>query len=174
MKLNEEKSKYMIFTRSLTEIATRLEVNSKVIDRIEETKLLGIWLTTYLDWSKNTKEICRKSYTRLSLLTKLKYVWVIEDDLLEIYILYIRSLLEYCWTVWQWQHWESSEALIQNHNWFKLYWLPSSTWILWDGESGSKKRTKMPSIWSQMSFTSKALSVVPNQSSKRKQYENKT
>ena len=74
MKLNEEKSKYMIFTRSLTEIATRLEVNSKVIDRIEETKLLGIWLTTYLDWSKNTKEICRKSYTRLSLLTKLKYV----------------------------------------------------------------------------------------------------
>ena len=42
MKLNEEKRKYMIFTRSLTEIATRLEVNPKVIDKIEETKLLGI------------------------------------------------------------------------------------------------------------------------------------
>ena len=76
LKLNEEKRKYMIFTRSLTEIATRLEVNPKVIDKIEETKLLGIWLTTYLDWSKNTKEICRKSYARWSLLTKLKHVGV--------------------------------------------------------------------------------------------------
>ena len=28
MKLNEEKCKYMIFTRSLTEIATRFEINS--------------------------------------------------------------------------------------------------------------------------------------------------
>ena len=101
MKLNEEKCKYMIFTRSLTEIATRFEINSKIIDRIEETKLLGVWLTTYLDWTKNTKEICRKAYARMSMLTKLKYVGVGEEDLLEIYILYIRSLLEYYSTVWQ-------------------------------------------------------------------------
>ena len=100
MKLNEEKCKYMIFTRSLTEIATRFEINSKIIDRIEETKLLGVWLTTYLDWTKNTKEICKKSYARMTMLTKLKYVGVPESDLLEVYILYIRSLLEYCSTVW--------------------------------------------------------------------------
>jgi hypothetical protein len=34
------------------------------------------------------------------MLTKLKYVGVPTTDLLEIYILYIRSILEYCSTVW--------------------------------------------------------------------------
>ena len=34
------------------------------------------------------------------MLTKLKYVGVDKADLLDIYILYIRSVLEYCSTVW--------------------------------------------------------------------------
>ena len=34
------------------------------------------------------------------MLTKLKYVGVCKEDLLNIYILYIRSLLEYCSVVW--------------------------------------------------------------------------
>ena len=100
MQLNENKSNYMVFTRSNTEVSTRLAMNGQIIDRIEETKLLGVWLSTYLDWTRNTKEICRKSYARMTMLTKLKYVGVPESDLLEIYILYIRSVLEYCSTVW--------------------------------------------------------------------------
>ena len=100
MQLNEKKSNYMLFTRSNTEVSTRLEMNGQTIDRVEETKLLGVWLSTYLDWTKNTKEMCKKSYARMTMLTKLKYVGVPESDLLEIYILYIRSLLEYCSTVW--------------------------------------------------------------------------
>ena len=70
------------------------------MDRIEEIKLVGVWLTTWLDWDKNTREICRKAYARMTMLTKLKYVGINKDDLLNIYILYIRSLLEYCSVVW--------------------------------------------------------------------------
>ena len=47
-------------------------------------------------WTKNTREICIKSYSRVSLLTKLKYVGVNIEDLIEVYVLYIRSLTEYC------------------------------------------------------------------------------
>ena len=36
----------------------------------------------------------------MTMLTKLKYVGVKEEDLLNIYVLYIRSHLEYCSTVW--------------------------------------------------------------------------
>jgi hypothetical protein len=36
----------------------------------------------------------------MTMLTKLKYVVVPKEDLLNIYILYIRSLLEYCSVVW--------------------------------------------------------------------------
>ena len=38
MQLNEQKTNYMVFSRSQTEVATRLTVNSKTIDRIEEVQ----------------------------------------------------------------------------------------------------------------------------------------
>ena len=100
MKLNKDKTSYMVFSRSETEFATRLNIEGDTIDRVEETKLVGVWLTTWLDWDKNTREICKKAYARLTMLTKLKYVGVPKEDLIQIYILYVRSLLEYCSTVW--------------------------------------------------------------------------
>ena len=62
--------------------------------------MVGVWLTTWLDWDRNTRDICRKAYARMTMITKLKYVGVPTEDLLNIYILYIRSLLEYCSVVW--------------------------------------------------------------------------
>jgi hypothetical protein len=100
MKLNEQKCNYMVFSRSETEVATRLSLNGNTLDRIEEIKLVGVWITTWLDWEKNTREICKKAYARLTMLTKLKYAGVPREDLITIYILYIRSLLEYCSVVW--------------------------------------------------------------------------
>ena len=100
MQLNKEKTNYMIFSRSETEFATRLTLEGNTLDRVEETKLVGVWLTTWLDWDKNTRETCKKAYARLTMLTKLKYVGVPKEDLIHIYILYVRSLLEYCSTVW--------------------------------------------------------------------------
>ena len=76
MKLNEQKSNYMLFSRSETEVATRLSLNGNTLDRIEEVKLVGVWITTWLDWDKNTREICKKAYARLTMLTKLKYAGV--------------------------------------------------------------------------------------------------
>ena len=55
MKINENKTNYMLFSRSETEVATRLALNNQTIDRIEETKLVGIWVTTWLDWQKKYK-----------------------------------------------------------------------------------------------------------------------
>ena len=40
--------------------------------------------------------ICKKAYTRESLLTKLKYIGISTEDLITIYILFIRSITEYC------------------------------------------------------------------------------
>ena len=50
-------------------------------------------------------------YARMTMLTKLKYVGVNNEDLLNIYILYIRSLLEYCSVVWH-----STLTLEQSNN----------------------------------------------------------
>lgn len=100
MQLNGLKSSYMIFSRSSTEFATRLTLNNNTLDRIEAIKLVGVWVTTFLDWDKNTRELCKKAYARMTLLTKLKYVGTSTEDLLDVYKLFIRSILEYCCVVW--------------------------------------------------------------------------
>ena len=100
MKLNEEKTNYMIFSRSQSEFATRLSVNGQTLDRVEAVKVVGVWLTTWLDWERNTSEICRRAYARDTMLTKLKYAGVKIQDLINIYVLYIRSVLEYCSVLW--------------------------------------------------------------------------
>ena len=96
MKLNVEKCNYMIFSRSKTQFETRLTINDQKLERISVTKILGLWISEDLSWSKNCKEICQKAYSRISMITKLKYVGVEVQDLIEIYILFIRSVTEYC------------------------------------------------------------------------------
>ena len=96
MLLNEAKCNYMIFSRSKEDFATRLSVNNVKLDRVNASKILGVWIDDNLSWSRNCKEICIKAYSRLQMLTKLKYVGVQTEDLLEIYLLYIRSIAEYC------------------------------------------------------------------------------
>ena len=96
MRLNEAKSNYMVFSRSEESFATRLSVNNVTLDRLSVTKLLGVWISEDMSWSRNSKEICKKAYSRLSMITKLKYVGVSKDDLVDIYILFIRSVTEYC------------------------------------------------------------------------------
>ena len=60
------------------------------------TKILGVWLSEDLSFERNTREICRKAYMRVSMLTKLKYIGIQTEELLNIYILFIRSVTEYC------------------------------------------------------------------------------
>ena len=76
--------------------ATRLSVERKTIEQVPVAKLLGVWISEDLSWSRNCKEICIKAYSRLSMITKLKYVGVKIEDLIDTYILFIRSVTEYC------------------------------------------------------------------------------
>ena len=95
MQLNEAKSEYQIFTRSRQEVATRLSINNKTIDRKYDAKVLGVWLQPDGGWAKNTSEICKRGYSKLGMLTKLKYAGTKTEDLLQIYKLFIRSTAEY-------------------------------------------------------------------------------
>ena len=54
MKLNKEKSNYMVYSRSNTEFATTMTMNWNTLDRVKEVKLVGVWVTTFLDWDRNT------------------------------------------------------------------------------------------------------------------------
>ena len=99
MLLNESKSKYIIFSRSKSEFATRILLNDSPLEKLSVIKLLGVWFQQDLGWSHNTKQICKSAYSRMAILGKLKYVGVSIDDLLTVYKLFIRCVPEYCSTV---------------------------------------------------------------------------
>jgi hypothetical protein len=100
MRINADKTNYMVFSRSLSDFATRLHLNNSKIDQVPTAKIVGVWLQSNLKWDKNTKELTMKAFSRISMITKLKYVGVGTDDLIDIYKLYIRSIVEYCSVVW--------------------------------------------------------------------------
>ena len=100
MLLNETKSKYIIFNRAQADFNTRLLMNNSKLDQVHEVRLLGVLLTESLSFDKNTEDICKRAFARISMLTKLKYVGVPLHDLIDVYILFVRSLLEYCCVSW--------------------------------------------------------------------------
>ena len=101
MKLNTDKSKYMIvnYTDNF-QFSTRLTLNSNVLEQVKETRLLGVILRDDLTWSANTEFIVKKSYKRMLILHKLYDFQLPIDEMLGIYVLYIRSILESSAVVW--------------------------------------------------------------------------
>jgi hypothetical protein len=99
MKLNCSKSNYMIVTNVKEDIATRLSLDGNLLKKEKVICHLGLWIAEDLTWNKNTSEICKKAYSRMKMLTKLKILGTKTEDLIDIYWLYIRSQTEYCSTV---------------------------------------------------------------------------
>ena len=101
MKLNPAKCDYLILSRCQTDFVTRLTVNGTKIDQKVATKVLGCWIEEEPGkWAKNTSELVKSAYSRISMLSKLKYTGVSTADLLDIYKLFIRSRAEYMSVVW--------------------------------------------------------------------------
>ena len=98
MKINRDKSNFIIFSRSKQNFTTRIAISEEKVERMSVIKLLGVWLQEDLGWNENTKQICKKAFSRISLLSKLKYVGIEIEDLLKIYKLFIRCIPEYCST----------------------------------------------------------------------------
>ena len=96
MLLNPQKSSFILFSKSKQNFTTRLEIEDRTIDRKSEVKICGIWLSEDLSWSKNCDELCRKAYARIPMISRLKYIGTKIEDLIQIYCLYVRSILEYC------------------------------------------------------------------------------
>ena len=63
-------------------------------------RLLGVEMKDDMSWQANTASITKKSFGRMTLLRKLVGFGIQKKDLTLIYILFIRSKLEYCCEVW--------------------------------------------------------------------------
>ena len=101
MILNEKKTKAMVFNFTNDhQFIPRLTLNNKNIETVEKTKLLGVTITNDLKWNENTQDIVRRAFSRMELLRKVAAFHAPMTDLINIYVLYIRSILEQSCIVW--------------------------------------------------------------------------
>ena len=101
MLVNDEKCKYMIFnfTRKY-QFSSRFYLNNIKLEELSECRLLGVVLTNDLSFEKNTESIVKSAYTRMIMLRKLSQFGISMSDMLNIYVIYIRSVVEQSCVVW--------------------------------------------------------------------------
>ena len=82
------------------QFTTRLKLNEENMRVIKCKKLLGTIIQDDLKWDQNTARLVKKANKRMILLRKLAEFNAPIKDLIHIYILYIRSILEQSCVVW--------------------------------------------------------------------------
>ena len=102
MKINEDKSKIMIFNKSrMYDFPPEFHFSNGVnLECLEVSKLLGIQLHSSLSWFSNTAYIYSKSMRRMWLLRRMKVLKLDPSTIFEYYIKEIRPLTEQGVIVW--------------------------------------------------------------------------
>jgi hypothetical protein len=102
MQLNVKKTKNMIFNFSKKhQFTTKLNVDDANIEMVSETALLGTVITDKLTWDKNTEELTKKGYKRMQLLNAAAAFTNNRQELKDIYLTFVRSIVEQSAVVWQ-------------------------------------------------------------------------
>ena len=73
---------------------------NKIIEVVDEMKLLGNMIRSDMKWHSNTKNLIGKSYQRTWMLRNLKRNGANEDQLLRTYFQQIRNITEMACPVW--------------------------------------------------------------------------
>ena len=114
MLLNSAKTKYMLinFCHS-AQFQTRLFIKNTLLEQVRETKLLGVIISDDLSWHSNTKYLVSKAYKRMTILRNLYEFNVPRDDMIKIYILFIRSVVEQSSVIWSSSLTKEDEASLE-------------------------------------------------------------
>ena len=101
MKINFDKTSLMLFNpcRSF-DFHPNILIGDKNIQLVEQTRLLGLIVSSNLKWAENTNNLVKKAYRRLWILRRLKNLGAPLTSLCDIYTKQIRCILELSVPVW--------------------------------------------------------------------------
>ena len=101
MMVNFKKTKMMLFNPgTVRDFQPKFSLKENEIDLVEETKLLGVVIRSDLSLSANTEYIVSRATKKLWFLRRLRVLGANEDDLIDVYMKQIRSILEFAVPVW--------------------------------------------------------------------------
>ena len=91
----------MVFNpRRAKDFHPKFELSNNLVEVVEESKLLGVVISSDLSWSANTSYMISRANKKLWFLRRLKTLGAEDNDLKDVYIKQIRSILEYAAPVW--------------------------------------------------------------------------
>jgi len=102
MRINKKKTTVMKFTNS-KKYDFPLDLyysDGSQVNTTEESKVLGVMISSNLKWRSNTTYICSKARRKLWLLRRLQHLGLSRTDLFDVYAKEVRSILEYAVPVW--------------------------------------------------------------------------
>ena len=101
MVINQKKTKAMIFNfTNKYQFHTRLTLKNENIEIVDTIKLLGTQISNDLSWDENCKSLVKKVNARMQLLQKCKILGSSNEEMVLLWILYCRSVLENSCVVW--------------------------------------------------------------------------
>ena len=101
MKINKDKTKIMLFNRSRSyDFQPSLFIDNNLLSVVEETKLLGVIISSDLKWSKNVTYMKDKCFKNLWMIRRMKETGATINEMKEVYIRQIRSITEIGCPIW--------------------------------------------------------------------------
>jgi hypothetical protein len=101
MEENTDKTKELVIYFGKKELAIKpITMRGAEIERVHVFKELGLMINDKLTWEDHIDYICRKASLRLYFLTLLKRAGSKPEDIKDVYVSIIRSVLEYVCEVW--------------------------------------------------------------------------
>ena len=101
MKINLKKTKLMLFNPCRSrDFMPDFKLDGAELELVEETKLLGVIIRSDLSWVSNTEYMIKRANKKLWCLRRLKKLGADGEDLKDVYIKQIRSILEFAVPVW--------------------------------------------------------------------------
>ena len=91
----------MLFnTAKSKDFEPQFQVDGTNLELVEQTKLLGVNITSDVKWQAHVDDICKRAYSRLWMVKRLAELGASEDTLIDTYDKQVRTILEYCVPVW--------------------------------------------------------------------------
>ena len=116
LKLNPSKCKVMqiCFKSKDPPPAPSLKIGGKELEVVTETKLLGLNVQSNLSWESQVDSMVSKGSRRLYMLNRLKRFGLPVEDLVSVYVSYVRPVVEYATPVWHGNLTEQQSARLES------------------------------------------------------------
>ena len=101
MKINQSKSKFILFNPTKSyDFTPEFKLEDTPLETVESMKLLGLVIANDLSWKLNTQNLTRKAYGILWSIKRIVKHGATLNDLIDVYIKQVRSILEFGVPVW--------------------------------------------------------------------------